>query len=60
MTSAELENRSIDFAAGCIKLTKTVVKSFASEHMSRQLIRSSTSFALNYSESIGAFSYRKY
>ena len=60
MTSAELEYRLIDFAVGCIKLTKTVVKSFAAEHMSGQLIRSSTSSALNYSESIGASSYRDY
>jgi len=60
MTSAELENRLIDFAVGCIKLTKTVVKSFAAEHMSGQLIHSSTSSALNHSELIRASSYRKY
>jgi four helix bundle protein len=60
MISAELENRLIDFAVGCIKLTKTVVRSSAAEHMSGQLIRSSTSFALNYSKSTGASSYRKY
>ena len=60
MTSLELENRLIDFAVGCIKLTKSAIKSFASEHMNSQLIRSSTSSALNYSESIGASSYRDY
>jgi four helix bundle protein len=54
MISAELENRLIDFAVGCIKLTKTVVRSSAAEHMSEQLIRSSISSTLNYSESIGA------
>jgi len=60
MTSAELENRLIDFAVGCIKLTKTVVRSFAAEDMSGQLIHSSTSSALNHSELIRASSYRKY
>lgn len=60
MTSSELENRLIDFTVGCIKLTKSAIKSFASEHMNSQLIRSSTSSALNYSESIGASSYKDY
>ena len=60
MTSSELEERLIEFAVNCIKLTKSAIKSFASEYMNGQLIRSSTSVALNYSESLAASSYRDY
>lgn len=60
MTSEELENRLIDFAVNCIKMTKNTDASFASQHLSGQLIRSSTSVALNYSEAIGAQSSRDY
>lgn len=60
MTSEELENRLIDYAVTCIKITKLSDKFFASQHMCSQLIRSATSVALNYSEAIGAQSTRDY
>jgi len=60
MTSEELENRLIDFAVACIKVSKHLDKSFASQHICGQLIRSATSVALNYSEAIGAQSTRDY
>lgn len=60
MTSKELENRLIDFAVACIKITKHADTSFASQHLCGQLIRSATSVALNYSEAIGAQSTRDY
>ncbi|HIB37860.1 four helix bundle protein [Mesonia sp.] len=60
MTSEELENRLIDFAVSCIKATKRLDQSFASQHLSSQLIRSATSVALNYSEAIAAQSARDY
>lgn len=60
MTSEELENRLISFAVGCIKYTKSSKNSFAEQHLNGQLIRSATSAPLNYSEAIGAESYRDY
>lgn len=60
MTASELESRLIDFAVACIKLTNKAKKSFASEHMNSQLIRSSTSVALNYSEALGDSSFKDY
>jgi four helix bundle protein len=60
MTSSELENRLIDFAVACIKLAEKAKKSFAADHLNGQLIRSSSSAALNYSEAIGASSTKDY
>ncbi len=60
MTSQELENRLIDFAAACIKISSRAKKSFALDHMNSQLIRSSTSVALNYSEALGGSSFKDY
>ena len=60
MTSEELENRLIEFAANCIKMTEKSKDTFAAEHLNQQLIRSATSAPLNYSEAIGAQSYRDY
>jgi|AntDeeMinimDraft_4_1070355.scaffolds.fasta_scaffold14145_1 four helix bundle protein len=60
MTSEELENRLIDFAVECIKITKETDNSFASQHLCSQLIRSATSVPLNYSEARAAQSYRDY
>ena len=60
MTASELENRLIDFAVACIKIASKANKSFASEHLNSQLIRSSTSIALNYSEALGGSSFRDY
>lgn len=45
-----LEERLIQFAVDVILLCKKIDKSFASEHLAKQLIRSATSSALNYGE----------
>lgn len=50
MKPNELENRLIQFAVGVIDLSKEVKNTFASQHLMKQLIRSSTSVALNYGE----------
>lgn len=60
MTASELENRLIDFAVVCIKLTNKAKTSFASKHMNSQFIRSSTSVALNYSEALAGSSFKDY
>ena len=50
MKPNQLENRLIKFAIDIIILCKSIDKSFASEHLAKQLIRSATSSALNYGE----------
>jgi four helix bundle protein len=50
MKPNQLEERLIQFAIDVILLCKKVDKSFASEHLVKQLIRSVTSSALNYGE----------
>ena len=50
MKPNELEERLIQFAIDIIILCKSIDKSFASEHLAKQLIRSATSSALNYGE----------
>lgn len=50
MKPNQLEERLIKFAIDIIRLCKTMDKSFAAEHLTKQLIRSSTSVALNYGE----------
>lgn len=45
-----LEERLIQFSIDIIKLYKSIDKSFAAEHLGKQLIRSTTSSALNYGE----------
>ena len=50
MKPNQLEDRLIQFAIDVILLCKTIDKSFASEHLAKQLIRSATSSALNYGE----------
>jgi len=54
MKPNQLEERLIRFAIDIILLCKTIDKSFASEHLAKQLIRSSTSVALNYGEARSA------
>ena len=46
----ELENRLISLSVNIDKLCKGLAKGFMSEHLTRQVIRSSTSAALNYGE----------
>jgi four helix bundle protein len=50
----DLENRLIGFAIICIKLFTKVDYNYALDHLSKQLIRSSTGAALNYGEVQGA------
>ncbi len=46
----ELQNRIIDFAAEVILLSVSLNKTFEAWHLKKQIIRSSTSSALNYGE----------
>jgi four helix bundle protein len=50
MNPSQLEERLIQFAIDVILISKEIDKSFASEHLVKQLIRSATSAALNYGE----------
>lgn len=50
----ELQTRLVRFAGGCIRVKKSLDSSFESYHLAKQLIRSSTSAALNYGEAQGA------
>ncbi len=50
MKPDQLENRLIQFSIDIIVLCKQSDDSFASEHLMKQLIRSTTSVALNYGE----------
>lgn len=50
MKPNHLEERLIQFAIDIILACKKIDKSFASEHLAKQLIRSATSSALNYGE----------
>ena len=60
MKAQDLEDRLIDFAVAVIKACKYLDKSFAAEHLSKQLIRSTTSVALNYGEARAGKSTRDY
>ena len=50
MNPSQLEARLIQFAVDVILMSKKNDKSFASQHLIKQLIRSATSSALNYGE----------
>ncbi|MCB0442328.1 MAG: four helix bundle protein [Flavobacteriaceae bacterium] len=50
MKAAQLEDRLIQFAIDSISISKSIDASFGSQHLSKQLIRSATSSALNYGE----------
>jgi len=54
MTTKELEDRLIDFAASIIELTDSLKRTRAGLTLNDQMSRSSISAALNYGESIGA------
>lgn len=56
MTPQELEDRLIQFAVDIILAFDLKEKTFAGEHLSKQIIRSSTSVALNYGEARGGSS----
>ncbi len=50
MKKFDLEERLIWFSVNIIKLSETLRKSFAGVHLSKQIVRSATSSALNYGE----------
>lgn len=54
MDKFKLEERLIDFAANIILFTNHVDKSYAGNHLVGQIVRSSTSPALNYGEAQSA------
>jgi len=56
----DLEERLIQFTVKIIKECNKLDGSYASQHLSKQLIRSSTSAALNYGEAQSAESYKDF
>ena len=60
MARNDLEERLINFAVAIIVITRSMDNSFASEHLSMQITRSSSSAALNYGEVQGAESRRDF
>lgn len=50
MKSTNLENRLVAFASLIIQMTEKLTTTFANQHLSKQIIRSATSAALNYGE----------
>lgn len=60
MKAQDLEDRLIDFSVLVIEASKYLNQSFASLHLSKQLIRSSTSVALTYGEARSGESTRDY
>jgi len=56
----DLEERLIQFAVDVILLCGKIEGNFASQHLSKQLIRSATSSALNYGEAQSAESKRDF
>ncbi len=60
MKKYNIEDRLIEFAGEVILLTKTPSKDYAQDYLNKQLIRSSTSSALNFAESQGSLSNKDY
>ena len=56
----DIEERLIKFAIAIIKACNKMDGSYASQHLSKQLIRSTTSAALNYGEAQGAESQKDF
>lgn len=54
MNKFELEDRLIKFAIQVLNISETIFHNYAGQHLAKQIIRSATSPALNYSEAIGA------
>ena len=55
-----LENRLIDFSVNLIKLFSKFPDTYVADHLSKQMIRSGTSPALNYGEACSAESPRDF
>ena len=60
MKPNQLEDRLIQFSINIILSCRKIEKSFAAEHLAKQLIRSATSAALNYGEARSAESTRDF
>lgn len=56
MTHSELEDRLIEFSVEAIRFSEQIKSNYTGIHLSKQLIRSTTSTALNYGEVRGASS----
>lgn len=54
MTNKELESRLIEYSVLVIELIKVLPEDRIVNHLTGQLLRSSTSPALNYGEALGA------
>lgn len=54
MNNKELENRLINFSIMVVELIKSLPEDRITNHLIGQLLRSSTSPALNYGEALGA------
>ena len=50
----ELENRLVELSLGINEICRNIDKSYLAQHISNQIIRSSTSAALNYGEAQAA------
>ncbi len=50
----QIENRLIEFSVSIINLCRNLNNEYVSQHLASQIIRSSTSSALNYGEAQGA------
>jgi four helix bundle protein len=50
----ELESRLVSLSVNIEKICRGLIKGYMSEHLSKQIIRSSTSAALNYGEAQAA------
>jgi four helix bundle protein len=53
-TSYDLKERTLEFAARCVRLCMELGSGFAQEHVGRQLMRSATSAMANYAEASAA------
>ena len=60
MTSKDLEDRLIGFAVNIIKLSNGIITTYAGNTMASQIVRSSSSIALNYGEAQSAESPRDF
>jgi four helix bundle protein len=56
----QIEKRLIDFSVSIINLCRKLNNEFVSQHLSTQIIRSSSSCALNYGEAQGAESQKDF
>ena len=60
MNNSELEDRLISFSVLVLDLSGKLSKTYAGEHLAKQVIRSVTSSALNYGEARGGESRRDF